>query len=149
MVAKKAPAKRQKTYKNPNGVPRDGGVAFAQGWPREAYVQVGGREWRFKKSWTKAWDNANQQAYLAHVNDNSINEALGNAPATHRITHDEVWVTKNGQKIEVQDLEISHAQSIIRMIVRRNRQRLLVKLMSDDLFNFDIPFNLNGQDNMP
>lgn len=38
-----------------------------------------------------------------------------------RIVHDEVWVTQDGRHIQVQDLDLSHARSIIRMMLRAQR----------------------------
>lgn len=41
--------------------------------------------------------------------------------ANFRISHDEVWVTKDGRRIEVQDLPESHVKNILRMILRKQR----------------------------
>ena len=38
-----------------------------------------------------------------------------------RISHDEVWVTKDGRRIEVQDLPESHVKNILRMLLRKRR----------------------------
>ncbi len=36
---------------------------------------------------------------------------------------DEVWVTKDGRRIEVKDLEEEHCREILRMLIRNARRR--------------------------
>ena len=49
-------------------------------------------------------------------------------PKPDRIQHDEVWVTHDGQRIEVQDLDLKHAHNILRMLLREQRQTMLERL---------------------
>lgn len=55
--------------------------------------------------------------------------------------HDEIWVTEDGRKIPVADLEEPHMRSIIRMILkakrerfeRKRRLRVLIDTLTDDM----------------
>ena len=40
-----------------------------------------------------------------------------------RSMDDEIWVTKSGQKIPVAELSEDHAKNILRMLLRKNRDR--------------------------
>lgn len=40
-----------------------------------------------------------------------------------RIGHDEVWTTRDGRRIEVQDLDADHVRNILRMLLRAQRLR--------------------------
>lgn len=43
---------------------------------------------------------------------------------TGEVHTDEVWITKNGEMVFVQDLEAEHARNIVRMMLRGYRQQM-------------------------